>query len=55
MIRIGIGKDASVLIVGLGNWNVTPDSLGPLVVENSLITRQFYELVPDQISLVIVR
>lgn len=50
LIRIGIGKDASVLIVGLGNWNVTPDSLGPLVVENSLITRQFYELVPDQIS-----
>lgn len=48
--RIGIGKNASVLIVGLGNWNVTPDSLGPLVVENALITRQFYELVPDQVS-----
>lgn len=48
--RIGIGKDSSVLIVGLGNWNVTPDSLGPLVVENALITRQFYELVPDQVS-----
>ncbi|WP_379135069.1 GPR endopeptidase [Paenibacillus sp. sgz500958] len=50
MTRIGIGKDASALIVGLGNWNVTPDSLGPLVVENTLITRQFYELVPDQVS-----
>ncbi|KAA9007681.1 GPR endopeptidase [Paenibacillus spiritus] len=50
MARIGIGKDAPVLIVGLGNWNVTPDSLGPLVVENALITRQFYELVPDQVS-----
>ncbi|MRN55768.1 GPR endopeptidase [Paenibacillus monticola] len=50
MTKIGIGKDSSVLIVGLGNWNVTPDSLGPLVVENSLITRQFYELVPDQVS-----
>ncbi|MDH6370166.1 spore protease [Paenibacillus sp. PastF-3] len=50
LTRIGIGKDASVLIVGLGNWNVTPDSLGPLVVENALITRQFYELVPDQVS-----
>ncbi|OKP78433.1 GPR endopeptidase [Paenibacillus helianthi] len=50
MDRIGIDRDSSVLIVGLGNWNVTPDSLGPLVVENSLVTRQFYELVPDQVS-----
>ncbi|MFC3745413.1 GPR endopeptidase [Paenibacillus sp. GCM10012306] len=50
MNRIGIGKDSSALIVGLGNWNVTPDSLGPLVVENALVTRQFYELVPDQVS-----
>ncbi|CAH1196588.1 MULTISPECIES: GPR endopeptidase [Paenibacillus] len=50
MNRIGINKNSSVLIVGLGNWNVTPDSLGPLVVENALITRQFYELVPDQVS-----
>jgi len=50
MARIGIDKNASILIVGLGNWNVTPDSLGPLVVENALITRQFYELVPDQVS-----
>lgn len=55
LTRIGIGKDASVLIVGLGNWNVTPDSLGPLVVENALITRQFYELVPDQVSQATVR
>lgn len=48
--RIGINRNSSVLIVGLGNWNVTPDSLGPLVVENALVTRQFYELVPDQVS-----
>lgn len=50
MDRIGISRDSSVLIVGLGNWNVTPDSLGPLVVENALVTRQFFELVPDQVS-----
>lgn len=29
----------SVLVVGLGNWNVTPDSLGPKVVEDLLVTR----------------
>ncbi|SET66903.1 GPR endopeptidase [Paenibacillus sp. NFR01] len=50
MSRIGIHQNSSALIVGLGNWNVTPDSLGPLVVENALVTRQFFELVPDQVS-----
>ncbi|GGD71699.1 GPR endopeptidase [Paenibacillus nasutitermitis] len=48
--RVGIGKAANVLIVGLGNWNVTPDALGPLVVENSLVTRHYYELMPDQVA-----
>lgn len=32
-------KEHSVLIVGLGNSEVTPDSLGPLVINNLLITR----------------
>lgn len=48
--RIGIGKNASILIVGLGNWNVTPDSLGPLVVENVMVTRQYFELMPDRVA-----
>lgn len=33
-------KPASVLVVGLGNQQVTPDSLGPRVVENLRMTRQ---------------
>jgi spore protease len=48
--RLGIGPTASVFIVGLGNWNVTPDALGPIVVENTMVTRQFFELMPDQVS-----
>lgn len=48
--RIGVGKTARVLIVGLGNWNVTPDALGPLVVENVMVTRHFFELMPDQVA-----
>lgn len=48
--RIGIGKDAKVLIIGLGNYNVTPDALGPLVVENVMVTRHFFELMPEQVS-----
>ncbi|CDN45762.1 hypothetical protein BN871_IV_00030 [Paenibacillus sp. P22] len=48
--ELGVAKDANVLIVGLGNWNVTPDALGPLVVENTMVTRQFFELMPDQVA-----
>ncbi|MDP4097021.1 GPR endopeptidase [Paenibacillus sp. P96] len=50
MRKIGISPMAKVMVVGLGNWNVTPDSLGPLVVENLMITRQYFELMPDQVS-----
>ena len=32
-------KDMSVLVVGLGNREVTPDALGPRVVDNLFITR----------------
>ena len=32
-------EDLSVLIVGLGNRQVTPDALGPYVVENLCVTR----------------
>lgn len=32
-------KDYTVLVVGLGNRNVTPDALGPLVVEELHVTR----------------
>lgn len=46
----GIQPNHKVLIVGLGNWNVTPDSLGPLVVENVLVTRHYFELMPEQVS-----
>jgi len=50
LANAGIGKDAKVLIVGLGNWNVTPDALGPIVVENVMVTRHYFELMPDQVA-----
>ena len=37
-----IGKKS--LIVGLGNINVTPDALGPYVVDNVIVTRHLFEL-----------
>ncbi len=48
--RVKIKTDAKVLIVGLGNWNVTPDALGPIVVENVLVTRHLFELMPGEVS-----
>ena len=32
------------LIVGLGNINVTPDSLGPYVLDNVIVTRHLFQL-----------
>jgi len=48
--KIGVGPEAKTLIVGLGNWNVTPDALGPIVVENVMVTRHYFELTPDQVA-----
>jgi spore protease len=48
--EMGISEDASCLIVGLGNWNVTPDALGPLVCENVLVTRHLFQLQPESVD-----
>ena len=39
-----IKKDASVLVIGLGNDKSTPDALGPLTIENILVTRHLEEI-----------
>lgn len=38
------------LIVGLGNWNVTPDALGPMTVEKMLVTNHLFELEFETVS-----
>ena len=38
-----VNKDTKVLIVGLGNASVTPDALGPKVVDKVLVTRHIPE------------
>ncbi len=40
-------KRSSVLIVGLGNREVTPDSLGPRVVERVLVTRHVKQFLHE--------
>ncbi|MEW8971868.1 GPR endopeptidase [Mesobacillus jeotgali] len=48
--QAGIKEDASCLVVGLGNWNVTPDALGPLVCENLLVTKHLFDLQPESVE-----
>ncbi|WP_373419459.1 GPR endopeptidase [Salirhabdus sp. Marseille-P4669] len=45
-----IKKDASCLVVGLGNRNVTPDALGPETTERLLVTNHLFELHPEYVS-----
>lgn len=40
-------KDASVLVVGLGNADVTPDSVGPRCLKKLLVTRHLMDQLPD--------
>lgn len=47
---VDIPDDKLILIVGLGNWNVTPDALGPKVVDKIMVTRHIKELMPDAID-----
>ncbi|MFO7263139.1 MAG: GPR endopeptidase [Bacillaceae bacterium G1] len=48
--RLGIGRQDPVLVVGLGNWNVTPDALGPVVAGKILVTRHLFELMPERVE-----
>ncbi len=45
-----VDKGSTTLVVGLGNWNVTPDSLGPKVISHLMVTRHVFEYLPDQVD-----
>ncbi len=47
---VGLSEDKLVLVVGLGNRKVTPDALGPKVVDKIMITRHLKEVMPDTID-----
>nr|WP_093229023.1 GPR endopeptidase [Thermoflavimicrobium dichotomicum] len=48
--EVGIKPDDTCLLVGLGNWNVTADALGPLVIQHSMVTRHLFQLAPDEVA-----
>ncbi len=43
-------EDDCILVAGLGNWNITPDALGPKVVAKILVTRHLQGTLPEEIE-----
>jgi spore protease len=47
---VKLNENSTVLVVGLGNWNVTPDALGPKVISSMMVTRHLLEYVPEEVD-----
>lgn len=47
---LNLGPNSSALVVGLGNWNATPDALGPRVTSKLLVTRHLRPFVPADVA-----
>ncbi len=45
-----LSMEANILVVGLGNWNATPDALGPKVVGQTLVTRHLFNYAPQELQ-----
>ena len=39
----GTDQSKKTLIIGLGNWNITSDALGPIAVSKTLVTRHIFK------------
>lgn len=46
--RMKINDEDPCLVIGLGNWDATPDALGPKVVEHILVSRHLKHLTPPE-------
>ncbi|MBP2653881.1 MAG: Germination protease [Firmicutes bacterium] len=42
--------DCTILIVGLGNWNITPDALGPRAVDKVVVTRHLQGMLSPELK-----
>ncbi len=49
-VRAMLPRDGEVLVVGLGNRNVTADALGTRVVERLLVTRHLQDALADELT-----
>jgi len=47
---LGKNMPKATLVIGLGNWNITADALGPKTVGEVLVTRHLAKYMPDEID-----
>ncbi|MDK2821073.1 MAG: spore protease [Clostridia bacterium] len=47
--KYNVSSNDPVLVVGLGNWEATPDSLGPKVIAQFTVTRHLLKYVPQDL------
>lgn len=47
---LDLNKNNEVLVVGLGNREITPDALGSLVLQKLIVTRHLKTLAPDAVE-----
>ena len=47
---VNLPRNATVLVVGLGNWNVTPDALGPRATHKIVVTRHLQEMLSPELK-----
>lgn len=47
---LNVSKKAPVMVVGLGNEDITADSVGPKCVKKVLVTRHIKEMMPEEID-----
>lgn len=50
LVKNNIPANSVGLIVGLGNWNVTPDALGPMTAEKILVTSHLFKLEHESVA-----
>lgn len=47
---LGGNPPETTLVIGLGNWNITADALGPKAIGDVLVTRHLKKYMPDEID-----
>lgn len=50
LMKKNIPTNSRGLIVGLGNWNVTPDALGPMTAEQILVTSHLFKMNHETVA-----
>lgn len=45
-----LSQKATVLVIGLGNWNITPDALGPRAIDKIVVTRHLQEILSPELK-----